>query len=212
MNMNNIFLIGGITEHSYIKDDFLSVFPQSPNVIDIDCELLFDNFFTKTVAPIFLLGLPIRLWDRFGDYFKFVLNKKQQHKIVTFAVKEILRHNHPAKKNILIAHSLGSLIALKVLSFVSYQYAQIKFSKIIFIGSPLSSKFWSVRNTANTFLNSIAFNQLFEIEYFWSKKDIVSTQPFERSIKNLNFKNREVFTSHCALEYLSASSFAKLLD
>lgn len=193
-----LVLIGGVTESNYILKAFLehpyyqsqgfentyhhgwvheAVNPKDPNnyydkILELDCEQFFDTKAISFLGRIWLLGLPWSLWDRFGDYFKAITDKRRLESISTYINRklELLQINEGFEVDV-VGHSLGSLLLTQI---------ERPVNKVIMIGSPLTSKHWTVRATANNFVKdnskNWAWNKLF---YCWNKKDRVCTKPYK---------------------------------
>lgn len=136
---------------------------------EINCEQLLDSKALNFLGNLWLLGLPARLWDRFGDYFKIIGNKEIMKKCTALVEQEILDAKAKYGKVDVIAHSLGTLILLASCSRVN---------NVLLLGSPLSSRFWSIRTTANKFFEKNGNCKCNSLLYCHSKNDIVGTNDF----------------------------------
>jgi hypothetical protein len=191
-------LIGGVTDSNYILKTLLdhpyykdqgfkfinhngwvheAINPKDPDnyyqkIIELDCEQFFDTKTINFLGKIWLLGLPWGLWDRFGDYFKAITDKKRMSAISTYINRklELLQINEGYELDV-VGHSLGSLLLTQI---------ERPVNKVMMIGSPLTSKHWAVRATANNFVTNNRKNWAWrKLLYCWNKADRVSTKPYK---------------------------------
>jgi hypothetical protein len=190
-----LLVIGGITYKNYAlgdlinlpackeystnwteKDSLVALGNANTNysmIKEINCESLLDSKTLNFLGKLWLLGLPARLWDRFGDYFKIICNKKIMQAVVHLVEAEILQAQKKYGQVDVIAHSLGTLILLA---------SNIKVNNVYLCGSPLTSRFWSIRTTANNFFKSNNNHCLAtgNVYYCHSKNDPVGTYSMDR--------------------------------
>lgn len=194
-----LFVIGGITYKNYAIGDLLT-HPsagkyQVPSfdlndsltalgnentkydlIKEINCEKLLDGKELKFIDKLFLLGMPFRLWDRFGDYFKLLFNKPLMHSVTNLVESEVneirKKYGHDTQIDF-IAHSLGTLILLA---------SKVQANTVYLLGSPLTSKFWSIRSTANSFFKNNSRLLANQIIFAFSQNDIVGTKPASSNI------------------------------
>lgn len=207
-----LLLIGGITRNLYAFDDLiiknninqvgyeryysddtgLMAFGGSNTkylyIKEINCEKYFDSKLLTIFSKPFLLGLPFRLWDKLGDYFKAILNEKKMLEISNCIQAEIeAAQNTYGLEVDIIAHSMGTLLALG---------AQAKVSDVYLFGSPLTSKYNVIKHTASNYLAKHYKLSSKNIYYGWSRYDVVCSSAS-------NFKSIEYHCSHALHEYLA---------
>lgn len=186
-----LLVLGGITYKNYAIGDLLSM-PETKNYLngegnldteyshikELDCEQFLDNKTIDFLGRLMVLGIPFRLWDRFGDYFKIIGNKKTMKRVSEYVVHEVELANKLYGQVDLIAHSLGTLIALA---------SDIKVRNLYLLGSPLTSQFWSIRHTANDFIQKNGLEaEAQKVQYCYSPLDIVGTRAIEANFENIN--------------------------
>lgn len=134
---------------------------------EINCEALLDRKLTDWMSKLLLLGIPFRLWDRFGDYFKIIWNKTVMKRVTKLVEREIAQAKSSYGDKVdVIAHSLGTLILLA---------SDVTVDNAYLLGSPLTSRHWSIRHAANDFWNNNDNLVANNINYCFSENDIVGT-------------------------------------
>lgn len=213
-----LFIIGGISKETYafrdvvrtcnLQDKGYTQFYQDENgmlvwgtdetkykyIKEIDCEQFLDSKAINFFERFLLLGLPFRLWDKFGDYFKAIKDKKRLEAIANLIANEIgfVQAQYGVQVDVW-AHSLGTLLA---------SASRAKVDEFHMFGSPLTSKFWSVRKTAQDFKTKLQTGILAKsIYYHWSPKDIVCTKPVDSD--TVNAVNVEYNCKHDLSAYLA---------
>lgn len=157
---------------------------------EINAEQYFDSKILKFFSGIFLLGLPAFIWDKAGDYFKAIFNKKKMELVSILVTKEIMDIKRTLGAEVhLIGHSLGSLLALSAIESVD---------KVVLMGSPVSSKSKTVRNSALNHLKEYWHLIASEKYFFWSLKDFFCCSPAPLE----NFVSIESFGTHKFKDYL----------
>jgi hypothetical protein len=186
-----LLVLGGITYKNYAVGDLVGL-PECSNYInregtldtkyaiikELDCEQFLDHKIIDLIGRLFILGMPFRFWDRFGDYFKIISSDKLMRKCVEYIQAEVHKAQILYGEVDVIAHSLGTLIVAT---------SNIKVNNLYLVGSPLTSQYWSVRHTANKFIQKNGLNaEANNIYYCYSPLDIVCTKPSEAELLNIN--------------------------
>lgn len=186
-----LLVLGGITYKNYAVGDLLSM-PEANHyykghgsnlatygkIEEIDCEQFLDNKITSWFSMFLIIGIPFRLWDRFGDFFKVISNEKVMGEIAIYVESRIKQAIEEYGEVDVIAHSLGTLIILFVLWTTN-----VRIRNLYLIGSPLTSKYTVIRDLSRKFLiNKMdifqnKFGQVLKVFYCWSANDIVSSTP-----------------------------------
>jgi len=204
-----LLVLGGITYKNYALGDLLKQ-PEANQYIngnsisdntkysfikELDCEQFIDSRLmqSKTIdilSKFFLLGVPIRLWDRLADYFKIIANAEIVKRCTEYVEHEIILANKIYGEVDVIAHSMGTLILLS---------SQVKVRNLYLLGSPLTSKFFTIRKTANNFLLHKKINCSSQNTYYcFSANDIVGNTSFKLDgINNINcYPSKHAFTDY----------------
>lgn len=165
---------------------------------EINCEKIFDSKLLNFFSKFFLIGIPFRFWDRIGDYFKAILDEQRLKRIVDLIETEV----NVAKKSYGLevdvwGHSLGTLLLLA---------SDIQVDECYLFGSPLTSKYWSVRKTAQDFRNKHEALSALQWRYGWSPKDIVCTKPFPSDPGYIQHFNEQYECPHGLSGYLEEAT------
>jgi hypothetical protein len=139
-------------------------------IVEVQTEKFFDSAVLNFFQKFWLIGVPLIWWDKLGDYLKAITNERLMNGI-KHCVKELvtaLKDKYTDVEIDCVAHSLGTLIALD---------SEARFEKVFLMGSPLTSRLWSIRTTATNFIRKRkAPTSVANVWYFYSKKDIVCTK------------------------------------
>ncbi len=198
--MKALILVQGITQNNYIFNDvkdwlnlaqFLDA--PAPTVLkdsvtgstwmwakDISHYDIITSIDTeKYLSSWSLFGV----WDRFGDYLQGNWGKAQKVREAIYQEIKRLQKVYGIKTIDALGHSYGS----QILAGVDYH-----FNRLVFAGSPITSKHWYVRNRTKAELSNKPHPTFNEAYYFWSTRDAVCSKPLNRDGVN----NVEVGTKH----------------
>ena len=201
MDKKVLILIGGITQHPYIKSDVdQSNFDKSPYdvVVQFYYDHILDNRYKKLDCYKYLPFL-----DKHGDWWQFAFHPATREKIrhhLEVMIKEYQAMNYEIH---VLAHSLGSWILCGTDCVVD---------SVISMGSPISSKSWVVRNIVKQELksriNDYMHMRCSTMDYMYSKNDFVAGHnPDYTFLKNFNSHKLNIWYStegdHSAQNYLN---------
>lgn len=159
----------------------------------INDDINVDGNLLKGISGDFI-SLYLKFFDEFPDVSKYSLaNRKEPAE----ALLESFLLNQNADEIIILAHSLGSVLAYETLQ--KMDQSQLDKIKLCTFGCPLTSSF--ERWFLDVKVTEIKPQKWINI---WGSKDLVGGRPL--TIKGFDQKNNfEVVTKHNELEYLTAA-------
>jgi len=182
--MRALFLVQGIASYNYIRRDLVSsgldVRYRYSDIILLKTEHLLDKagIISNTLIKLPIIG---DHWDRFGDVFRYFLNKKTRLKVCKYVNEEInkFKETNPNHKIDIAAHSLGTIIAMTS----GTESKPLKIDNLFLCGSPLGIKNNSLRNIVDSHIDKYSYgldcNKLY---YLANKLDYVAGEtPSERA-------------------------------
>lgn len=193
-----LVLIQGIHESEYIRNSLdESKYPlkEYDRISVVKTEEQFDKY-----------SFDMKFWDKYGDFIKYFLNPFRRRKVVKEATQVIKELSSSGFTVDVMAHSLGSLIALST---------KTKIRQLLLFGSPIAFfNGWVARICRLTIGRKIRKMDIQSIFFCWSKNDLICNN-FSEKIKNFlsKAKVKQVFglesgSDHTLSQYLK--DFIKL--
>lgn len=168
------------------------------HVLEINSESVFDRKLIK-----WLPRMPY--WDKFGDIFKYYIQKKKRKEICKMVRRAIKSFQKEGFNVDIFAHSLGCQIALSCGS--QKDNDPVKIHKLVLMGSPMGFTRWLVGAAAFVRKHTRKYLKNFhalKIEYVWSSKDPVS--------KYVNNKIINILEAATAIEGAEPDTFKSESD
>lgn len=184
--MKALILVQGITKDDYILDDVIDyLMLDKPDKINHACKfpdpynqsswistslsnyIIISSINTEACLSNSFFGL----WDRLGDYITGNYGKIDKVRACIKAEYERLKKNYAVDEIDCLAHSYGTQAVAGV---------DLTFNKLVFCGSPITSRKAYVRWRTNKELNKTIKTRAKEFFYLWNPRDIVCTKPLDR--------------------------------
>ena len=206
MKKKALVLVQGISnKDNYIKDALLTSdfnLDSYDEWVTAKTEKALDGLFEKVT---FGLTSFIGIVDRFGDPIRYLFSEKHRKAACRAVNKEVKKLIDSGYEVDILAHSLGTIIALT--SGTTKNMIQI--NNFYSFGSPLGSAFFSglFRRHVQKYIYGINIKNM---HYCWNRKDIISKKPLKQRFVNslflyvANFKNYKIGDGHSLSNYLNA--------
>lgn len=117
---------------------------------------------------------PFRLIDQFGDWFVGNYGKAATVRKVILEEIERIEKTYGVTSIDVLAHSYGTQIMMGV---------DYKFNKIVFCGSPLTSRHWYVRTRSRNEIKNKFLIDGEKLFYLWNKEDRVCSKPLPGAMR-----------------------------
>jgi len=124
-----------------------------------------------------LIKLPVigEHWDRFGDVFRYFLNKKTRIKVCKYVNEEINKYKEKNPETLIdvAAHSLGTIIAMTC----GTETDPLKIDNLFLCGSPLGLKNTQLRNIVDSHIDKYSYGlDCVKLYYLANKLDFVACE------------------------------------
>ncbi|MCH2079643.1 hypothetical protein [Prochlorococcus sp. ALOHA_ZT_50] len=206
MKKKALVLVQGISnKNNYIEDSLLEsdfLLDDYDKWVTAKTEKALDGLFEK-----FTFGVTsfIGIVDTFGDPFRYLFSKKHRKAACRAVNSEVKKLTAQGYEVDILAHSLGTIIALTSGTAKS----AINVNTFYSFGSPLGSTIfpWLFRRHVQKYIYGINIKTLY---YCWNSKDFVSKKPLnQRFVNSLflhvgKFLDFHISSGHSLLSYLNS--------